>query len=1203
MFTIGTPAISDTDNFSDVSLDRDGASDTTPTPADPIGFYSPLAELDSMGNLPNIQGAPTLDLTQDQPHIDANLNPISAALAQLPNAASTVFSTFSNIIKGSGSHPRFEEQSQTQSVTEPPQEPAYGYMYAANSDAAAPPPSFFSPSDDSLFKKTTFEPMTNNTFRLGGNKKKTYAHIPGLSTNQQTQAALQNFNSNSPMPPLPPQPAPVMEPTAYYHQDYQAPSTVMNDYGSQQQAKEPEKTNKFSLTSLLPSQLMEKIPVTKSLFGSSEPAYDNHQTSYNQDFGAMTSAYSEPQQTANFFNRQPDVNEAAPFVGVAQSNQNVQQSAPPSVNFFNPQQFNTSPFSQSKSSNQSESSLSENNSAPQPPMTITPTPQNPTFNQSFFNPTPFPNQPGEPPKIDAVSADTNCPPPTFFNPMTASEMFKTSQVDDKPKNPYSSSRLSRGIGMYKARPASESSMNNQQVVMPPMPVASQHFEQFAPVPSANAMQFQPQAATQNVTQFPSTPVANVPQFSSDQMQPPPAPDTSMMRISTNQDNLMKQFPPANVTQSPPPPVSSVTQFPPVPTPAANVAQFTTSTVSGEKPSTTDYDSKTMQFPPASAANVTAFQSVSVNNVTQPPAANITQFNSSSVSDHSQFPPLPDFNMTQLPPSSESNMPHFPPPPASDNVLQSSHPPTHFPPLPDQQKIPSRPPSIPPLPAVSYGGSKVGSAVLNANPVSFFQPPMDQSFKPPVSTQPAVSFFDSAPQVAQFQPFQAPPLQPIRKKSDLNVPEVQPSAINFFNTPTSADLSMNTSAPIMNFFQPAPSAPIGNKSDFETSSVNSLFSNEPSLADAKEDSREMLNFTTNSVDGVVNEASNEILDKLDSLSMSENIGSTLSLFATSELDATSALKSSSVQFESMIPKFLDTQQAADNTRTTASPAHSKNYRPVYRHWFYQSLYWHPFAMSDSLALDDALMGGKEIVITDGGRFEVDLKERRRSSVYWSSGSNAIRRCSWFYKNPNNVEANLLPFEESTADFMESEYEKAISSNSWNHQIALPNSDKFLLIKDPINIEFHDMGQALVVKRGVDEFVIDDGEEAPVDHLIVSVSNFGDKIDDSGELNFNLFSLSLISSSSSADELRSKCMETIQHYYSEAFDCGQVGRVEVLPLSLNSVDVLKMKETNSIIEAAPGGNADLMKSSTYQDVIMKTAFYCHPHYYQVKYSFVV
>ena len=76
-----------------------------------------------------------------------------------------------------------------------------------------------------------------------------------------------------------------------------------------------------------------------------------------------------------------------------------------------------------------------------------------------------------------------------------------------------------------------------------------------------------------------------------------------------------------------------------------------------------------------------------------------------------------------------------------------------------------------------------------------------------------------------------------------------------------------------------------------------------------------------------------------------------------------------------------------------------------------------------------------------------------------------------------------------------------------------------------------------------------------------------------------------------------METIGHYYSEAYDCGQIGRLEVLPVKLNSVDVLKMKETNSMIEDSPGGNSDLMKSSTYQEAIMKTAFYCNETYYQV------
>lgn len=43
---------------------------------------------------------------------------------------------------------------------------------------------------------------------------------------------------------------------------------------------------------------------------------------------------------------------------------------------------------------------------------------------------------------------------------------------------------------------------------------------------------------------------------------------------------------------------------------------------------------------------------------------------------------------------------------------------------------------------------------------------------------------------------------------------------------------------------------------------------------------------------------------------------------------------------------------------------------------------------------------------------------------------------------------------------------------------------------------------------------------------------------------------------------------------------------------------MKNTHGVIEDAPGGNAELMKSSTYQDVIMKTAFYSNQDYYNVR-----
>lgn len=84
--------------------------------------YNPLADLDTYN--------PTFGQTQDQPLVDQNYNPISAALAQLPTAASTVFSTFSNIIKGSIPTPVQEQASEIYQapVVDPGYcAPTYGY--------------------------------------------------------------------------------------------------------------------------------------------------------------------------------------------------------------------------------------------------------------------------------------------------------------------------------------------------------------------------------------------------------------------------------------------------------------------------------------------------------------------------------------------------------------------------------------------------------------------------------------------------------------------------------------------------------------------------------------------------------------------------------------------------------------------------------------------------------------------------------------------------------------------------------------------------------------------------------------------------------------------------------------------------------------------------------------------------------------------
>ena len=54
-------------------------------------------------------------------------------------------------------------------------------------------------------------------------------------------------------------------------------------------------------------------------------------------------------------------------------------------------------------------------------------------------------------------------------------------------------------------------------------------------------------------------------------------------------------------------------------------------------------------------------------------------------------------------------------------------------------------------------------------------------------------------------------------------------------------------------------------------------------------------------------------------------------------------------------------------------------------------------------------------TDGGRYDVSIKDRTKTTVYWKDDHNdtmEIRRCSWFYKS--NVDGRWSPFEGNILD---------------------------------------------------------------------------------------------------------------------------------------------------------------------------------------------
>ncbi|KAK2586202.1 hypothetical protein KPH14_001465 [Odynerus spinipes] len=299
-----------------------------------------------------------------------------------------------------------------------------------------------------------------------------------------------------------------------------------------------------------------------------------------------------------------------------------------------------------------------------------------------------------------------------------------------------------------------------------------------------------------------------------------------------------------------------------------------------------------------------------------------------------------------------------------------------------------------------------------------------------------------------------------------------------------------------------------------------------------------------------------------------------------------------------------------------PSGRMQYRAIYHHWFYRKevenkIIWQPFSMQDSLRLEE-VHNSSEIttettVATDGGRYDVDILRRRRSPVYWSGPSTEVRRCSWFYKGPS--ESRYIPYDETIATKLEEEYKHACITNSWNRRIDLNNGEYIIFHSASVQVHYlqanspdvsaswtnatgSEDGTYLqgggtrprVVKRGVDEFNIDEGEPEKVDHLLFLVHGIGSVCD-----------LKFRTVEEVVDEFRSISLQLVQSHYRTASEQGIVNRIEVLPISwhttLHSEDTGIDKKLRAItLDSIPK-----LRHFT-NDTLLDILFYTSPIYCQ-------
>lgn len=242
-------------------------------------------------------------------------------------------------------------------------------------------------------------------------------------------------------------------------------------------------------------------------------------------------------------------------------------------------------------------------------------------------------------------------------------------------------------------------------------------------------------------------------------------------------------------------------------------------------------------------------------------------------------------------------------------------------------------------------------------------------------------------------------------------------------------------------------------------------------------------------------------------------------------------------------------------TVPPPSAESMYHSVPSHWCFSktlsdgTLVWYPFSFIDSQRLEEAVMqGGEEIVVTEGGRYDVAVKNRERTSVYWEEPVAQVRRCTWFAKGDSDH--RYEPFEESLSQKLEEEYKKVVVGNSWHKQIDLEGGGMIVIHNPQVIVHLIPRGDELgmfpdqqmksrIVKRGISE--IDMGKEIPEneigdpDHVVFVCHGIGPVCD--------LRSRSIVEC---VDDIRTIHLSLLKSHFKNALEGKRAQRIEFLPI---------------------------------------------------------
>uniref|UniRef100_A0A673H0D2 Phospholipid phosphatase 5-like n=1 Tax=Sinocyclocheilus rhinocerous TaxID=307959 RepID=A0A673H0D2_9TELE len=193
----------------------------------------------------------------------------------------------------------------------------------------------------------------------------------------------------------------------------------------------------------------------------------------------------------------------------------------------------------------------------------------------------------------------------------------------------------------------------------------------------------------------------------------------------------------------------------------------------------------------------------------------------------------------------------------------------------------------------------------------------------------------------------------------------------------------------------------------------------------------------------------------------------------------------------------------------------------------------------------------VVATDGRRYDVRLRERKRYSVYWEQKPAVVKRCSWFHKG--NKDMTYTPYSEELSDILEDAYMIAVTLDEWKQNLELPTGETVILHNPKLMMQYPssykdfppsptERTQPRTLKRGIENIPVEiqDGEPEIVDHLVFMVHGIGPACD-----------IRLRGIVQCVNEFRIASNSLIKSHFRQSEDLCIIGRVEYLPVNWHKV----------------------------------------------------